>query len=442
MGNYFGTDGYRGKVGEDLTAENAYHVGRFLGAYIRRGKRHRPRVALGRDTRLSGAMLECALVAGLCASGADAYLLGVTSTPCISFVCEQGCFDAGIMISASHNPYDDNGIKLFDGAGEKMDDELVCELERYLDEVREHRVSLSYATEDAVGTVYDGTREKEAYINHLKTLLPISLTGYTLALDCANGSTASFAGEVFSSLGATVHLIGVHPDGTNINEHTGSTHIETLASYVKAHRIDIGFAFDGDGDRCLAVDVEGRVVTGDHILYLLARHLHARGRLAEATVVATVMSNFGLHQALARHGISTLTTAVGDRYVYECMRERGLSLGGESSGHIILSDDARTGDGILTALRVMEAVVTSGVPLSALTDDLHLLPQVVRSVRVKEKKSAISRESLCRTVASIRKSLSGSGRLLVRESGTEPLIRVMVEASSEALAEQYVYHIE
>ena len=383
-------------------------------------------------------MLESMLVGGLCASGADVYLLGITSTPCISFVCEREDFDAGIMISASHNPYYDNGIKLFDESGDKMDDELILELERYLDEACD---SLPYAKEESVGVPRDYANGRESYIRHLKSLLPTSLSGYEIALDCANGSLSEIAGDVFSSLGATVHLIGANPNGININERTGSTHIETLASYVRAHRLTLGFAFDGDGDRSLAVDESGEVVTGDHILYLLARRMASQGKLRQNTVVTTVMSNLGLHQALARHGISTLTTAVGDRYVCDCMRDRGLSLGGESSGHIILADDARTGDGVLTALRVMEALCTSGESLSSLTDGLRLLPQVTRSVPVKNKKRAISRESLRSVIASVEERLCGEGRLIVRESGTEPLLRVMVEAQSESLAEQYVSEV-
>ena len=441
MGKYFGTDGFRGKVGVDLTAEHAYHIGRFLGERSSKAKgEQRARVLVGKDTRASGAMLECALVAGLCACGVDVYLLGVFTTPGVSYVVERGKFDAGVMISASHNLYYDNGIKLFSENGEKMDDATVALLEEYLDtcENLSGNATFSYATERGVGNVYECREGREWYIEHLISVPRVSFRGFKIGLDCANGSAYQLALAVFQKLGADVSAMGVTPDGFNINEKVGSTHIDTLAQRVKEEHLDFGFAFDGDGDRCLAVDAKGMVITGDHILYLLARRMQQEGRLYQNTVVTTVMSNLGLEKALFDRGISCVSTQVGDRFVWEKMQECTYSLGGETSGHIILSDFAKTGDGILTALYVTETLVSTGKTLSEFRSLLPLYPQLTKNIRIPDNTHYEESQSMKNTIEKIRQRFGAGGRILVRKSGTEPVIRILVEASDEDVCERAI----
>lgn len=442
MGKYFGTDGFRGEAGVSLTSEHAYKIGRFLGWYYAKNGTHKVRAVIGKDTRRSSYMFEYAIVAGLTASGADAYMLHVTTTPSVSYVVRQDEFDLGVMISASHNPYYDNGIKLVNGKGEKIDDETIRDIERYLDgDLSALGVStpdIPFAKGADVGRIVDYAAGRNRYIGYLISLSRYSFRDFSVGLDCANGSSWMIAKSVFDALGAKTYTINASPDGLNINENAGSTHIEVLADFVRENKLDIGFAFDGDVDRCLAVDEKGNVVNGDHILYILSKSLASEGALKKNTVVTTVMSNLGLYQALDRAGISYEQTAVGDRYVYENMRENGYSLGGEQSGHIILSKYATTGDGILTAIKVMEAVISEKLPLSKLTEPVKMLPQVMKNVRVSDKRAVRENEKINEVARSVEKKLSGIGRLLLRESGTEPVIRVMVEAPTRELCESCV----
>ena len=431
MGRYFGTDGFRGQANVELTGSHAYEVGRFLGWYYGRENR-RARIVVGKDTRRSSYMLEYAISAGMAASGADVYLLHVTTTPSVSYVTRTDGFDCGVMISASHNPYYDNGIKLLNREGEKMDESTIRLVEDYLD--GELSVDgqtfpkLPFAVGEEVGSIVDHTAGRNRYMGYLISLAVYSFRGKRIALDCANGSAWSIAPNVFRSLGADVYVINDRPDGLNINLDAGSTHIEGLQQYVKEHHCDAGFAFDGDADRCLAVDENGRLVDGDQIIYLYGAYMKERGKLLTNTVVTTVMSNFGLYKALDKAGIGYAKTAVGDKYVYEEMVRGGHRLGGEQSGHIIFSKYARTGDGILTALKVMEVMMAKKESLSRLAGPVTIYPQVLINVRVKDKKTAQDDPAVQAAVAAVAEELGDTGRILVRESGTEPLVRVMVEA--------------
>lgn len=444
MGKYFGTDGFRGKAGEGLTALHAYEIGRFLGWYY--GREHRARIVVGKDTRRSSYMLEYALSAGLTASGADAYLLHVTTTPSVSYVVRTEGFDCGVMISASHNPFYDNGVKLLNHEGEKMDEAVIALAESWLDGTLEFNgqslPQLPQAVEDGVGAVVDHSAGRNRYIGYLVALAVYSFKGKRVALDCANGSAWAIAPSVFRALGADVHVLNDHPDGTNINRNAGSTHIEGLQKYVAENHMDVGFAYDGDADRCLAVDETGALVDGDKIMYIYARYMKEREKLVTNTVVTTVMSNFGLYKALDEAGIGYVKTAVGDKYVYEHMAAHGNRIGGEQSGHIIFSKYARTGDGILTSLKLMEVMLAKKLPLSRLAEPVTIYPQVLINVRVKDKKAAQADPEVVAAVKAVSAELGDDGRVLVRESGTEPLIRVMVEAGSESrcrtLAERIV----
>ena len=442
MGKYFGTDGFRGEANENLTAEHAFKVGRFLGWYFN-GKKareggERARIAIGKDTRRSSYMFEYALVGGLVASGADAYLLHVTTTPSVAYVVRADGFDCGIMISASHNPFYDNGIKLFNAAGEKMDESVIELLEKYLDDPQSH---IPYATKENIGRTVDYVAGRNRYVGYLISLGVYSFKGFKVGLDCANGSAWTIAKAVFDALGATTYVINAEPDGTNINRGCGSTHIEGLQKFVKEKGLDIGFAFDGDADRCLCVDENGELVDGDKIMYIYARYMKERGKLVGNTLVTTVMSNFGLYKALEELGIDYEKTAVGDKYVYERMSEKGFILGGEQSGHIIFSKYASTGDGILTSLKVMQALVDRKTTLSKLAEPMRTYPQVLKNVRVKDKKTVRADSDVCAIVADIEKRLGTDGRILVRESGTEPVVRVMVEAGSKGICERCVEEV-
>ena len=431
---YFGTDGFRGEAGVALTAEHAFRIGRFLGRFFQK-EGQRVRVAIGKDTRRSSYMLEYAMAAGLTASGADAYMLHVTATPSVSYTVAAEGFDCGVMISASHNPYTDNGIKLVNARGEKMEDSTLLAVEEYLDRARE-LPDLPYAAGEAVGRIVDHAAGRNRYLGYLISLSQYSFKPYTVALDCANGSAWMLARSVFEALGARTLLLGTAPDGLNINRALGSTHPEALCRFVRENHADVGFAFDGDADRCIAVDAQGEEVNGDHILYLLATEMKRAGELRSNTVVTTVMSNLGLYRALDAVGIGYIQTAVGDRYVYERMAAEGHSIGGEQSGHIILSKYATTGDGILTAIKVMEAMIGAKRPLHELVAAVRMYPQVLKSVRVRDK-AAVREDGVIRAkIEEIGQKLSGTGRIILRESGTEPVVRVMLEAESRALAEQ------
>ena len=433
MGKYFGTDGFRGKANDGLTAAHAFEVGRFLGWYY--GRSHKARIVVGKDTRRSSYMLEYAISAGMAASGADVYLLHVTTTPSVSYVTRTDGFDCGVMISASHNPFYDNGIKLINREGEKMDEGTIALVEAYLDGNLEMDGQswreLPLATEEHVGVVIDYSSGRNRYVGYLISLAMYSFKDMKVALDCANGSAWSIAPSVFKALGADVHVINDRPDGLNINENAGSTHIEGLQQYVKEHGMDVGFAFDGDADRCLAVDENGELVDGDKIMYIYGRYMKERDKLVNNTVVTTVMSKFGLYKALDEAGIEYAKTAVGDKYVYEHMVKHGDRIGGEQSGHIIFSKYARTGDGVLTSLKVMEVMLAKKLPLSRLAEPVKIYPQVLINVRVKDKKAAQDDPDVQAAVQTVTDKLGDTGRILVRESGTEPLVRVMVEAPSE-----------
>ena len=433
MGKYFGTDGFRGKAGQGLTADHAYRIGRFLGWYY--GREHKARIVIGKDTRRSSYMLEYAISAGMAASGADVNLLHVTTTPSVSYVARTDSFDCGVMISASHNPFYDNGIKLLNGEGEKMEESIISLVEDYLDGQLvvdgQHINELPMATEDQIGSIVDDVAGRNRYMGYLISLAVYSFKGKKVALDCANGSAWNIAPRVFEALGAQVHTINTQPDGLNINLNAGSTHIEGLQRYVVENGMDVGFAYDGDADRCLAVDEKGQVVNGDQIVYLYACYMKAREKLTTNTVVTTVMSNFGLYKALDQVGIAYEKTAVGDKYVYENMVKNGHRIGGEQSGHIIFTKYARTGDGILTSLKVMEAMLAQKQPLSKLAEPVTIYPQVLINVRVKDKAEAQADPDVQAAVAAVAEELGDTGRILVRESGTEPLIRVMVEAPQQ-----------
>ncbi len=434
---YFGTDGFRGEANVTLTADHAFKIGRFLGNYYRDGK-HRVRVIVGKDTRLSGYMYETALAAGLTASGADVYEIHVTTTPSISYLIRNEKFDFGIMITASHNPYTDNGIKVINGMGHKLEEEIEEQIEKYIDgEIPE----LPYATGEDLGRCYDYKEGKEIYKDYLRNLVHHSFAGKVIALDMSNGSASSIAGAIFEKLGATVHTIHDKPDGMNINRDCGSTHMDKLQAFVKEVGADAGFAYDGDADRCLAVNEKGEIVTGDHIMYLCGVHMKNQGKLKDDVVVTTVMSNMGLYKAFDCAGIKYEQTAVGDKYVCANMMENDYVLGGEQSGHVIFREHAVTGDGILTSLMIMEAMLSQEKTLSQLTEDLIIYPQLLVNMRVKDKVAARDDADVQAAAKEVEEALGDEGRLLLRESGTEPLIRVMVEAKTDELCHQNVYHI-
>ncbi len=436
MGKYFGTDGFRGKAGVDLTAEHAFKTGRFLGWYY--GRLHpddKARIVIGKDTRRSSYMYESALAAGITSSGADAYLLHVTTTPCVSFITRTENFDCGVMISASHNPFYDNGIKLMNGEGEKMDDALQDELEAYIDGDPD---SIPWATGADIGCTIDFYSGRNRYIGYLTSLATRSFSDHKVALDCANGSSWMIGRAVFDALGAKTYVISNEPDGVNINKGCGSTHIEALQQYVRDHRLDVGFAFDGDADRCLAVDELGNVVNGDHIMYICAKHFKEKGQLPSNTVVTTVMSNFGLYKALDRIGIRYEKTAVGDRYVYENMKENDHLIGGEQSGHIIFRKFAHTGDGLITAITLMGVMIETQLPLSVLASEVTMYPQVLKNVKVDDKDGTLADPAVQKSVEECTERLGSNGRVLLRKSGTEPVLRVMAEAGSLAECEANV----
>ena len=433
MGKYFGTDGFRGEANVNLTVEHAFKVGRYIGYYYGRG--HKAKIVIGKDTRLSSYMFEYALAAGLTASGADVYLLHVTTTPSVAYVTRSEGFDCGIMISASHNPYYDNGIKLMNGNGEKMADEVTGQVEKYLDGLL---AEVPYATREHIGRTVDYAAGRNRYIGYLISLATHSYKGVKVGLDCANGSTWMIAKAVFDALGADTYVINNQPSGVNINTDCGSTHIDALQAFVKEKGLDVGFAFDGDADRCLAVDEKGELVNGDKILYIYGAYMKKRDKLTTNTVVSTVMSNFGLGKALEKAGIDWVQTQVGDRFVYECMRAGGHMLGGEESGHIIFSKYATTGDGLLTAIKLMQAMLDQKQPLSKLAEPVQLYPQVLKNVRVADKDAVISNPAVQQAMRQAEQALAGDGRVLLRKSGTEPVVRVMAEAGDEALCNRCV----
>ncbi len=434
MGKYFGTDGFRGEANKDLTFEHAVKIGRFLGWYYGAREGKKAKVVIGKDTRRSSYMFEYALCTGLMASGADAYIMHVTTTPSVAYITRVDDFDCGIMISASHNPYYDNGIKLLNGSGEKMDEETILKVEEYID----GKLEIPVAGRHDIGRTVDYVAGRNRYIGYLISMSKFSFKGKKVGLDVANGAAWQIAKGVFEALGAKVYVINDDPDGYNINTDCGSTHIEHLQKFVVEKGLDIGFAYDGDADRCLCVDEKGNVVTGDHILYIYGLYMKERGKLLNNKVVTTVMSNFGLYKALDKVGIEYEKTKVGDKYVYENMVKNGHRIGGEQSGHIIFTKYATTGDGILTSLKLMEAMLAKGKPMSELAAPVVFYPQVLKNVRVKSKPDAQNDPDVQAAVQAVADALGDTGRILVRESGTEPVIRVMVEAESDETCEKYV----
>ena len=436
MGKYFGTDGFRGEANIDLTVEHAFQVGRYLGWYYSRN--HKARIVIGKDTRRSSYMFEYALVAGLTASGADAYLLHVTTTPSVSYVVRSEEFDCGIMISASHNPYYDNGIKIINGKGHKLEATIENLIEQYIDGLTD---PIPYATKDAIGRTVDFAMGRNRYIGYLMSIPTRAFKDLKVGLDCANGSSSAIAKSVFDALGAQTYVINNEPDGTNINTNCGSTHIEVLQKYVVENGLDVGFAYDGDADRCIAVDEFGRVVNGDLILYVCGLEMKAKGELVNDTIVTTIMSNFGLYKSLDKAGIKYEKTAVGDKYVYENMVQNGHCIGGEQSGHIIFSKHATTGDGILTSLKIMETMVENKKTLAQLTEAVEIYPQLLINVRVTDKKKAQEDPDVQKAVKEVEELLGDEGRILVRESGTEPVVRDMVEAKSDEVCHENVLKV-
>ena len=436
MGKYFGTDGFRGEANVDLTVEHAYKVGRFLGWYYgQKAPDERCRVVIGKDTRRSSYMFEYSLVAGLTASGADVYLLHVTTTPSVSYVVRTEGFNCGIMISASHNPFYDNGIKVINERGEKLEESVILEIEKYLDgEIGE----IPLARKENIGRTVDFAAGRNRYIGYMISIATRSFKNMKVALDCANGSASAIAKNVFDALGAETHVMNNDPNGLNINTDCGSTHIRYLQKFVVEQKCDLGFAYDGDADRCIAVDGKGNVVDGDVIMYICGKYMKEQGTLFNNTVVTTIMSNFGLYKAFEREGIAYEKTAVGDKYVYENMAGTGNCLGGEQSGHIIFSKHATTGDGILTSLKVMEVVLEKKQTLEKLASEVDIYPQVLKNVRVKDKKEAQDDEAVQAEVAKVAESLGSDGRILLRQSGTEPVVRVMVEAPDLDTCERFV----
>ena len=436
MGKYFGTDGFRGEANVQLTVDHAFKVGRYVGWYY--GRDHKAKIVIGKDTRRSSYMFEYALVAGLTASGADAYLLHVTTTPSVSYVVRTEDFDCGIMISASHNPFTDNGIKLLNGNGQKIEAEVEARIEAYLDGKLEE---LPLATGEDIGRTVDFASGRNRYIGYLISIPCRDFKNIRVGLDCSNGSSSAIAKSVFDALRAKTYVINNDPDGTNINTNCGSTHIEVLQRYVVEKGLDIGFAYDGDADRCIAVDHRGNIIDGDKIMYVCGKYMKEKGRLNGNTVVTTVMSNMGLYKALEKEGIDYEQTAVGDKYVAENMLENNYSIGGEQSGHIIFSKYAATGDGILTSLMLMEACVEKKATLCDLAKEMKVYPQLLRNVRVSDKKTARENPEVVKAVEAAAKALGEDGRILVRESGTEPLIRVMVEAKTDELCQEHVENV-
>ena len=436
MGKYFGTDGFRGEANVDLTVEHAFEVGRYLGWYYSRS--HRARIVIGKDTRRSSYMFEYALVAGLTASGADAYLLHVTTTPSVSYVVRSEEFDCGIMISASHNPYYDNGIKIINGKGHKLEATIENLIEQYIDGLTD---PIPLATKDKIGRTIDYSMGRNRYIGYLMSIPTRAVEDIKVGLDCANGSSSAIAKSVFDALGAQTYVINNQPDGLNINTNCGSTHIEVLQKYVVENGLDVGFAYDGDADRCIAVDEFGRVVNGDLILYLCGLEMKQKGELLNNTIVTTIMSNFGLYKSLDKVGIRYEKTAVGDKYVYENMVKNGHCIGGEQSGHIIFSKHATTGDGILTSLKIMETMVENKKTLAQLTEQVEIYPQLLINVRVTDKTLAQNDPDVQKAIEEVKEALGDEGRILVRESGTEPVVRVMVEAQSDEICHEYVLKV-
>ena len=436
MGKYFGTDRFRGEANKDLTVEHAFKVGRYLGYYY--GKKNpegKAKVVIGKDTRRSSYMFEYALVAGLTASGADAYLMHVTPTPSVSYIVRSDNFDCGIMISASHNPYYDNGIKVINGMGYKLEAAVEEEIEAYIDgEIGE----IPLATRDNIGKTVDYTMGRNRYIGYLMTIPTRPFKNMRVGLDTANGASYLIAKSVFDALGAKTYIINNDPDGFNINTECGSTHIEKLQAFVKENNLDVGFAYDGDADRCLCVDDKGEIVDGDKILYVCGRYLKDKGELNNNTVVTTVMSNLGLYKAFDKKGINYEKTAVGDKYVFENMMENGHSIGGEQSGHIIFSKYATTGDGVLTSLMIMEVILGRKVKLSELFNSLTIFPQLLVNIKVTSKDDVMNDPDILKLNDEIAEELGDDGRLLLRKSGTEPVIRVMVEAGTDELCKKYV----
>ena len=436
MGKYFGTDGFRGEANVKLTVDHAFQVGRYVGWYY--GRDHKAKIVIGKDTRRSSYMFEYALVAGLTASGADAYLLHVTTTPSVSYVVRTEDFDCGIMISASHNPFYDNGIKLLNGNGQKIEAEIEARIEAYLDGRLEQ---LPYATGEDIGRTVDFVSGRNRYIGHLISIPSCDFKNLKVGLDCSNGSASNIAKSVFDALRAKTYVINNDPNGTNINTNCGSTHIEVLQKYVVDNGLDVGFAYDGDADRCIAVDHRGNIIDGDKIMYVCGKYLRDQGKLRGNTVVTTIMSNMGLYKALEKEGISYEQTAVGDKYVAENMMENNYSLGGEQSGHIIFSRYAAPGDGILTSLMIMEACVEKKSTLCDLAKEMVVYPQLLRNVRVADKKTARENPKVVEAVQAAARALGTEGRILVRESGTEPVIRVMVEAGTQDICAEHVNNV-
>ena len=434
MGKYFGTDGFRGEANKNLTFEHAVQIGRYLGWYYGARLSKKAKVVIGKDTRRSSYMFEYALCTGLMASGADAYIMHVTTTPSVSYIARVDDFDCGIMISASHNPFYDNGIKLLNGNGEKMDEETILKVEDFID----GKTTVPTATRQEIGRTVDYVAGRNRYIGYLISMSKFSFKGVKVGLDVANGAAWSIARGVFDALGAKTYVMNDHPDGCNINTDCGSTHIEHLQKFVVEKGLDIGFAYDGDADRCLCVDEKGNVVTGDHILYVYGLYMKERGKLANNKVVTTVMSNFGLYKALDKVGIEYDKTKVGDKYVYENMVQTGNRIGGEQSGHIIFTKYATTGDGILTSIKMMEVMLAKEKPMSELAAPVVFYPQVLKNVRVKSKPDAQNDPDVQAAVKKVADALGDTGRILVRESGTEPVIRVMVEAESNEICEKHV----
>lgn len=436
MGKYFGTDGFRGEANVDLTVEHAYKVGRYLGWYY--GRNHKAKIVIGKDTRRSSYMFEYALVSGLTASGADAYLLHVTTTPSVSYIVRTDGFDCGIMISASHNPFYDNGLKVIDSKGQKLNAEVENAIEKYIDGLMDE---IPFAVKENIGRTVDYSMGRNRYIGYLMSIPTRAFKDLKVGLDCANGSASSIAKAVFDALGAKTYVINNEPDGTNINTNCGSTHIEALQSFVTANALDVGFAYDGDADRCLAVDEFGRLVDGDLILYVCGKELKQRGELNNNKIVTTIMSNIGLYKALDEIGIGYAKTQVGDKYVYENMVEENNVIGGEQSGHIIFSKHATTGDGILTSLKIVETMIENKKTLAQLTEPVKIYPQLLINVRVKDKKVVLDDPDVAQAVEDVAKALEGDGRALVRPSGTEPVIRVMVEAPTDELCHEHVLKV-
>lgn len=435
---YFGTDGFRGEANQDLTLYHAIKIGRFLGYYFNKEKNGNGKIVIGKDTRRSSYMFEDALSAGITSSGSDAYLLHVTTTPSVSYVVRSEDFDCGVMITASHNPYHDNGIKIINSDGEKMDDEFLQQLEEYIDaDIKDIDLKIG----EEIGRTHDFVGGRNRYTAFLIQTVSKSFKGKKVGLDCANGAASSIVKSVYDALGAETYVINNNPDGFNINVDCGSTHIEVLQKFVKENKLDCGFAYDGDADRCIAVDENGEVVDGDAILYICGKHMKEEGYLESNTIVTTIMSNIGLYKALDKIGINYSKTKVGDKYVHIEMSENGYELGGEQSGHIIFSKYANTGDGILTSLRLMEAMIDNKTSLSELRRDLKIYPQVLKNVRVNDKKAVLNDESIKNIIEKESESLKDTGRILVRESGTEPLIRVMAEAETEEIADKKVNNI-